>query len=85
MKEKKSQKVIRVIEMDELSHQADILSGLSHVCTMYLSFTGENDDLQNALECMNDEAIKHQEYCKSLLDKISTWLSIVHCPLSIVN
>ena len=72
MKKKKSKKVVRVIEMDELSHQADILSGLSHVCAMYLSFTKENDFLQNALECLSDEADKHQDYCNLLLDKIST-------------
>ena len=72
MKNKKPKKTIRVIEMDELSHQANILSGLSHVCAMYLSFTKENDFLQNALECLNNEADKHQDYCKLLLDKIST-------------
>ena len=70
--EMKKEKSIKVIELDELSHQADILSGLSHVCAMYLSFTKENDFLQNALECLNDEANKHQDYCNLLLEKIST-------------
>ena len=46
MKKKKS---IKVIELDELSHQADILSGLSHVCTMYLSFTNKHQDYCNLL------------------------------------
>ena len=65
-------KLIKVIEMDKLNQQAEILSGLSHVCAMYLSFTNENEFLQKALECLMNKAYDHQDYCKLLLEKINT-------------
>ncbi len=61
---------IKVIEIDKINQQAEILSGLSHVCAMYLSFTNENEFLQKALECLMNEAYNHQYYCKLLLEKI---------------
>ena len=63
---------IKVIEMDKINQQAEILSGLSHVCAMYLSFTNENEFLQKTLECLMNEAYDHQDYCKLLLEKINT-------------
>ena len=65
-------KPIGVIEMDKINQQAEILSGLSHVCAMYLSFTNENEFLQKALESLMNEAYNHQDCCKLLLEKINT-------------
>ena len=62
---------IKVTEMDKINQQANNIAGLSHVCAMYLAFTGENNFLQNALECLMNEAFDHQDYCNLLLDKLS--------------
>lgn len=66
----KKDKKINAIDIEKITLQAETLSGLSHVCAVYLDHTGENDFLQNALECLSDEAYNHQKQCNVLLDKV---------------
>lgn len=56
---------IKVTEMDKINQQANNIAGLSHVCAMYLAFTGENNFLQSTLEYLMKEAYDHQDCCAS--------------------
>lgn len=66
----KIDKKIKITDIEEITLQAETLSGLSHVCAMYLDHTGENSFLKNALECLSDEANEHQKYCNLLLENL---------------
>lgn len=65
------QKRIKISEVEEIKYQADRIAGLSSIFAMFLSFTGEDDQLKGALECLMNESFRMQDNCDSLLQKIS--------------
>lgn len=65
------QKRIKISEVEEIKYQADRIAGLSSILALFLSFTGEDDHLKGALECLMNESFRMQDNCDSLLQKIS--------------
>lgn len=71
MKKKKSKCIIKNIDMEKISQQADIIAGLSHVFTLYLDSTGTDKHLNNALDCLSNISYKHRDDCNALMKRLS--------------
>lgn len=59
---------IRNIDIDEIVLQAKKIAGLAQVFQMF--FASEEDFLPYAFEYLTDEALKHHDNCKNLLNKL---------------
>lgn len=60
---------IKISEVEEIKYQADRIAGLSSIIAVFLSFTGEDNHLKGALECLMNESFRMQDNCNSLFEK----------------
>ena len=66
---KPMEKRIKISDIENIKFQADMIAGLSSVLALFLDFTGEDDHLKGALECLMNESFRMQDNCNSLLIK----------------
>lgn len=57
-------------DIEEISQQAEILAGLSHVFELYSANIGNDIQLKNALKCLSNTANRHRNACTLLMDKV---------------
>ena len=66
---KKKFRAIHLVDFEEVMKEAEMLSGLAHVCLLCFINSFENDIFTGAFECLADEASKLSEHCNKLMQE----------------
>ena len=75
MGNEKTKCVIKNIDMEKLTQQAEFIAGLAQVFSIY-SESQSDKYLSYALEALCRRAIKHLDYCNTLSDKLESYRKI---------
>lgn len=66
----KTDKRIKISDIEDIILQANMIVGLSNVFALFLDFTKEDEYLRCGMECLVNEARRLQYSCNTLYDKL---------------
>ena len=66
---KKKFRAIHLVDFEEVMKEAEMLSGLAHVCLLCFINSFESDIFTGAFECLANEASKLSEHCNKLMQE----------------